>query len=1042
MTHLKISLLGPPALWLGAQPAPAFVYNKARALLFYLAVEADRPHSRDALVNLLWPELPDTAARTNLRQALADLRRVLGEESPIRPLLLISQDSIQFNAGCDHDLDIVQFTRLLAACDAHKHRHVSRCALCATRLAQAVETYRGEFLSGVHIGGAAPFEEWVLLKRESLHQQVNSALARLTEFYTRRNDYEQAIRYARHQLELDSWQEEVHQVLMQLYTASGQRSAALAQYEQCKRSLKQGLGVEPSPETRRLYAALRAGQLASAHPDRPSDAIVPLSFTGQPLGSPAVAYELPSLSTPLLGRERELADLGEWLADPAHRLITVFGPGGIGKTHMALAAAAGQALAFRDGAAFVPLAAITQAEFLAPAILAALHQPLQSRQTSLEQLRRYLRDKELLLVLDNYEQILPDVDLLIDLLHYAPGVTLLVTSRERLGAPAEWLYPLGGLGYPAGKWKGSVESFAAIQLFVQRLRQFQLDFTLTNAAADTIARIAQLVEGMPLALELAAATTRELPLDRIADALEQGRWLKPARLRGLPERHLSVWRAFEQSWQLLSAPERHTFAHLSVFRGGFAGEAAQQIADATPTLLAALVDKSLLQNPYAGRYELHELLRHYAAEKLDTAGQTEEAQRRHNTYFLTFAVRAEAHLSGAQQHHWLEQMELDHDNLRAALNHALTTDPSLALTLTMALAPFWRRRGNVAEGRHWMQAVLAHITLADPAYAKALMWAGAFARLQGDRATALAQLEESLHLFRERQNEDGAAHTLRELGWVYSSRDEALALQLFEESLSIFRKLGDLLSVAQLLTEMAHLAGSYLGDYSLAKQYLQESLPLHQDVDDLHGASYALLALAGVADLEGDYIKSDALYQEALQMLQIMGAKADMGVALYSLAEAVWHRGDYERAYAYAQHSYQLHQENRIQGRGLAIVFHHLGLIEHFLHQQVEATAYLTESLRLCYAEQHTELAARCLAGLGGIAAYQGQASHAIYLLGAAYAHFAKDPPVLAPADWLAYEQFIEAARARLDDATFAALWVEGQATTLERVIVDVLAKE
>ncbi len=379
MHHLSISLFGPLLVLRNGQVVNSFTYQKARALLIYLLLEAARPHSRDELIGLLWPELPDTAARTNLRQALADLRKVLGDEDATPPYLLVTRDSLQFNATSAYLLDVTEFTTLLDSCERHLHRRAERCPICLERMQRAVADYHGDLLAGFMLSEAAPFEEWLLLKREAFHQRALTALTRLATACERRHQGEQAIQYARRQLELGPWREEAHQQLMRLYASSGQRSAALAQYVVCRSILAQELGVQPAAETVALYTQIQAGGWGSgAVGEKEPEASTP---------------PLPYVPTPLFGREAELADLAELLANPNQRLITITGPGGIGKTRLALAAAATQADTFLHGAVFVDLTAISTPDLLSQAILQVLHQPLQGDQSPHAQLFRYLRHK-------------------------------------------------------------------------------------------------------------------------------------------------------------------------------------------------------------------------------------------------------------------------------------------------------------------------------------------------------------------------------------------------------------------------------------------------------------------------------------------------------------------------------------------------------------------------------------------------------------------------------------------------------------------------
>lgn len=428
---------------------------------------------RDALVGLLWPDLPDPAARTNLRQALANLRDVIGDASTRPPILLITRDAIQLNPACDYDLDVSTFSAQLAACEGHIHRHMERCRSCAARLERAIALYRGDFLAGFSVGDSAPFEEWQLGRREQLHRRALDTLAHLADYHERPGDGASARRHAQRQVELEPWREEAHRQLMRLLARGGQRSAALAQYETCRRILARDLGIEPEAETTRLHNRIR--DTASAELSTQSD-------------STQSVQNFPAQTTGLIGRETDLAELDSLLENPACRLVTITGPGGIGKTRLALAAAAEHANMFGHGAVFVALQAISSALFLAPAILSALDISLQGQHEPREQLLGYLHDKELLLVLDNFEQLLaPELieteggaTLLVEMLQRAPGIALLVTSRERLALHGEWLVDLSGLSYPTSQTINGIDDYGAVRLFLQRAGQVRRQVGLAD----------------------------------------------------------------------------------------------------------------------------------------------------------------------------------------------------------------------------------------------------------------------------------------------------------------------------------------------------------------------------------------------------------------------------------------------------------------------------------------------------------------------------------------------------------------------------------
>jgi predicted ATPase len=460
-------------------------------------------------------------------------------------------------------------------------------------------------------------------------------------------------------------------------------------------------------------------------------------------GVPALHQSsLPVPATPLIGRETELAELGKLLENPTCRLITIVGSGGIGKTRLALAAATDQAPMFTHGVTFVPLAALSSAAFLAPTIMAALNVGLQGQRKPREQLLAYLREKELLLVLDNFEQLLaPDLSeneggaaLLMDVLQRAPGVKLLVTSRERLALQGEWLFDLSGLSYPIGDSAEAIETYSAVQLFLQRASQVRRQFALVEGEARAVARICRLVEGLPLAIELAAAALRSRSCSAIEAAITTNLSALETELRVVPERHRSIWATFEHSWRLLSDKERQVFPRLAVFRGGFEEDAAAQVAQTSPQLLTTLVDKSLLRWDGVARYDLHELILQYANEKLEQAGEAEEVRNQHAVYFLALAETTAPQLIGSQQARWLNRLEPEHANLRAALQWSLDQGAAeLALQFCAALWKFWQVHSHYSEGRRWMEAALSQSRLLRlPVRAQVLCRAGWLAESQGD----------------------------------------------------------------------------------------------------------------------------------------------------------------------------------------------------------------------------------------------------------------------------------------------------------------------
>lgn len=866
MPQLTLALLGPIHIALDGQPVTGFAYNKARALLAYLAVEAHHPHQRDAIVGLLWPDSPEAAARTSLRQVLTNLRDAVGAD-----FLITTRDTLQFNPASNFDLDVTRFTASLDASATHKHRHLTRCPTCAARLTHAVDLYRGDFLSQLSAVDSAAFEEWLVVKREMLHQRAAAALANLADYHEHWGDIPHARELLMRLIELEPWDEAAYVNLMRLSALEGKRSAALTYYETCRRMLAEQFRVEPAAATKRLYEQIRDEQTP-------------------PIVTSSRSIDLPIASTRLIGREVELADLAELLTDPARRLITLVGPGGIGKTRLAVAALTANAPMFEDGAAVVNLAGLSTSDLLATTILNVLNQPIEHAIEPDQQLMGYLRNREMLLMLDNFEHLLDGIDLIIRLLQQTK-VTLLITSRERLALQAEQVFELEGLSLSAAE-----------QLFIERARHMQRKFQ-PQAEAEAITRICRLVEGLPLAIELAASTIGVQTCAAIADDLASNLRSLAAKYRDLPERHRSLWAAFEHSWQLLNRNEQDVFSQSAVFRGRFDLDAAQSVAGAVPDTLSSLIDKSLLWRDTTGCFDLHELLRQFAYDKLNETNQTDQTHARHLTWCLDLAQAAEPQLRSKDQAEWLHRLEQVNDDLRAALTWSLEhADVEAAAQLGLAVWQFWWTRGYLSEGRQWLGKIRVHSErLAPDLRAQLFNRAAVLAAQQGDFAEAQQLFEANLALNRERGNVSGAANTLNNLGAMAIERaDYDRARAFLEECLPLRRQLGNPAHIAATLNNLGTVAHCQ-SNLDHAEPYFDESLSLYRQLADARSIAGVLNNLGGIAVERGDADRARELYRESLRLRADIGDQAGVAECLEGLAAvAVLHGQPIRSAHLYA----------------------------------------------------------------------------------------------------------------------------------------------
>jgi DNA-binding SARP family transcriptional activator/predicted ATPase len=906
MARLSLALLGPVAVTLDGEPVTGLESDKVRALLAYLAVEADRPHRRAVLAGLLWPEWPDQAARANLRNALANLRQAIGDGYASPPFLLITRETIQFNRASDYALDLAG----LAALSGLE---------TTNQLEAAVALYRGPFLEGFSLKDSSAFEDWSLLVRERLQRQVLSALAQLAEAYEECGEVERACNCARRQVELEPWHEEAHQRLMRLLALRGQRSAALAQYEACRRILKEELSVEPAGETTALYERIRSEQDLHAR-------------------SPAAVRNLPASLTPLVGRQAELAEIKDRLQDPACRLLSLIGPGGSGKTRLALEAAAQQVGQFAHGVFFVSLAPLQSADAIAPAVAQALGLTFYSSGGGdpEQQLLDYVRQKSLLLILDNFEHLLagPEpgrgdgADLVTHILSAAPQVKIMTTSRARLHLRSEQLLFVGGIDFPpvdtrtaptAGPFSEEgrevpqdVARYSAVKLFVQSARRVHPGFAPTAGNLTHIACICRLVEGMPLAILLAASWLMMLTPAEVADQMTaQSLDFLETGWRDVPARQRSMRAVFDHSWGLLTGHEREVFAALSVFRGGFLPQAAQPVAGASLRDLLALVDRSLLQRTPAGRYEMHELLRQYAAEKLGEAPDEDCAVRdRHGAAYAAAMLGWAADLRGSRQRAALEEMEVEIENARAAWDWAVKRGQVECLEQAMdGLCRFYEWRGRFREGEEACQAAAARLQ-GEPstgvaggrmrAWAKALAWQSVFSRTLGRTELARQLAEQALALLdnpslARQDTRPEKAFVLQQMGHVTYDSGRQAARRVWEQSLALYRALGDRWGTANMLERLGEVICD-LGAYDEGKPFREQSLAMRRSLGDRAGIANSLSALAGLASSEGQLEEAERLARESVTLCREIGDRAGSAHGLFTLAGVLVNQGKFAEA--------------------------------------------------------------------------------------------------------------------------------------------------
>jgi DNA-binding SARP family transcriptional activator len=572
---LSISVLGSLQIRLGGTPITQFRFERVRALLTYLAVESGHVHSRVSLASMLWEEATQDVALQNLRQTLATLRRVLDDKNQKSPYILTDSNYIWFNGQSQYSLDLDQFNRHIKSVKQHKHRRIGACPTCICELREAALLYRGSFLSNLSIDSNT-FEEWQHNISLVAHEQITWVMRELIEYYIHHQEYQEAIFFARKQLLWEPLCTNAHHRLMEALAADGQRNAALSHYKTYRQLLQKELAVEPPLETRQLYE-----QIASHN-------WYPARWTSP---KPAVLDEL----LVVYGYQAERAYITERLASAECRLLTLAGPGGSGKSHLAQWVVHVEGSHFRDGAYLIDLAE-TSSDDLVAAIVAGLpldatpHVPLKT------QLLQWLRNKEILLLLDNFEHLSSQALLLITMLWSAPSLKILVTSREWLQVKGEIVLPIYGLEIPTYYGAQAWEQYSSVQYFLASVRHFQPEFQpQTDKDWEIIVRLCQYVDGLPLAIEFLAYWLEVYTLPEILKKIQAGVNLLVTPIARQQARQRSISTIFNELWLRLSEQERLIFAQLCLFRSSFSLEAALTITSTSLNNLLAIQTRSLLR---------------------------------------------------------------------------------------------------------------------------------------------------------------------------------------------------------------------------------------------------------------------------------------------------------------------------------------------------------------------------------------------------------------------------------------------------------------
>ena len=860
--------------------------RKAAGLVKLLALAPYHRLHREQAMELLWPGLAPRSAANNFHQTLHAARRTLEPDTRDFRCLILRDEQLFL---CPYEtlrVDVDAFQE--AATEARRFGEPA-----AYR--RALELYTGDLLPRDR------YEEWAEERRAGLRQKYLALLSELAALYEERGDFDRAIEALQKVVSADPTDEKAHVGLMRAYAGSGQRHQALRQYGRLEAALRREFGAEPEAASRRAHEDILAGRIPEAGP--------PATVTGRGTREEVGRHNLPGSLTSFVGRERERREVPRLLG--AARLLTLTGPGGCGKTRLALEVAGDLADAYQDGVRLAELAPLTDLESVPQAVADALSVRESLGAPPVEAISRALRGKEMLLVLDNCEHLVEAAARLAEtLLVGCPRLRILATSREALGVAGETVLqvpPLSGPDPGRRPPAEELEGYESVRLFVQRARYRNPAFVLTPHNAGSVAEICARLESIPLAIELAAARVG-LSVEQVAERLDDALGLLTTGARTVAPRQRTLRGALDWSHDLLSGPERALFRCLSVFAGGWTLEAAEVVGPGSEEVeagdvldvLSQLVDKSLVVAETIGegvvRYRMLEPVRQYARERL-AGDEREAAMRRHAGWCVSFVESAEAGLRGPDQASWVERTKRENANVQTALGWSLDAEPETALRLAAMMGYFWYRYGRIAEGHRWLETVLARTEGFETSFrARVLRLAGVLAEESGLYGRARELHERGLALYRKLEEKQGEAASLTSLGALaFAVGDLERAVALTRESLDLKRELGDergLMSSRNNLGEMLQSAGDLAG----AQALFEENLESDRRLADEWGAGVTLLNLGTLAVEQADPDRAERLLAEALRTLQRFGDEDAVAECLDSLAGAAGTRGEGLRA--------------------------------------------------------------------------------------------------------------------------------------------------
>ncbi len=1024
----RVELFSQLCVFRHGERMPNFGTRRVQLLLAYLAILPKRPHPREELVEAIWPDSDWELGRNRLSNALSMLRSFLEPTGTARGTVLCTSSAGVLLMPETVATDVAEFE---AARVVARRMH-PRAAI--TYLENAAKLYQGELLPGY-------YEDWVEAARQRLDTAYQEVLHRLIQTFAEQGNLDQAIYYAERGVAVNPFWEEAHLALINLYAAAGLPSVALRQYEALLRVYKE-LGDTPPPFVRDLLDQLRRTQSIP----KPPAAFQALSDVPT---VPSGFKKSLEISNNFWGREKDFTELLSLLlsggvAPNLGMLVTLVGLAGTGKTRLAMELTQALRASFGPRVWFIPLAGLTEANQIGSAISEAM-QLKGSPNDLLERCVQALGCEPAVLVLDNFEHLLEaGASLLKDILSRVPTLTCLVTSRRRLGVDRECEVLVEPLPVPLEEAAQPIDELMncpSVQLFVSRAQAARRGFVLTAENSEAIASLCRQLEGLPLALELAAAWARVLTPAQTCKRLTRRLDLLVSREPGAYPHQASLRASLAWSWHLLGPGSQGLLATLSIFRGGWTLEAAEAIG-ADPLALEHLTQlhEHLLiastENGAEMRFSMLETIREFASEQL-AVDSAETVANRHAAYCLACAEEATPHLSGPSQDVWLKRLATETDNMRAALNWYAQTSPEEGLRLAVALSEFWLRRGDFQEGRRQLNTLMqpgkvTHLQ------AKALAAAGNLACNQGDYSAAQVLYQECRAIGESLGDKAITSSSLNNLGLVaqhFGQPDKARLL--YAESLKIDRERGDALGVAKSLHNLGVFAYAE-GDYPVAQQLWEEASGEYRRLGDALGEANALNNVGLAVRDQGHYNEARSLFEQVLQVARHFANDQLLSYAFNNLGMVADYQGDLDAAQDLYEQSLVLKRKLGLE-KGISVTLSNLGTIRRKRGDFVGAQSSLQEGLNIRWKSQDRKGIARDLEEFGLLALACGDKAEALRRFGCAEALRIEIKFPRALPDCRDVNRELAALEAEIGKDNFAQLQAVGRATALVVTVQDCL---